>query len=297
LINAQMSIIRPTAIKSAYLWAVLNSYIMPRYLPKIQSGSAQPQLTKRDVEYLPILLPVKPEQQQIADLLATWDRAIELKEFLAKEKETQKKGLMQKILTPSKHWEMKKLGEISEIVTGTTPKTTIEGYYNGEYPWITPTDICDNKYIFSSERQLTEKGLKKGRFVPKDSLLVTCIASIGKNAILKKDGSCNQQINAIFPSEEHSNDFLYYLITFNTNKLLTYAATTATAIINKATFENIIFKLPPFPEQNRIAEILSTADREIELLKEEIEHLKEQKKGLMQLLLTGIIRVKDDEHE
>ena len=107
---------------------------------------------------------------------------------------------------------------------------------------------------------------------------------------------CNQQINAIYPSDNHSNEFLYYLISHNNNKLLGYAATTATPIINKKTFENIKFSVPPLRKQHKIANILSTVDKEIALLKKELELLKEQKKGLMQLLLTGIVRVGEVEN-
>ena len=260
---------------------------------RLSQGSTFVAVNSQDIRDFPITSTSRLEQQKIADILSTWDRAIELKESLVKEKEERKKGLMQRLLTSQDDWEEKRLGDISKIVTGTTPKTSVAKYYNGEYPWITPTDITDSKYIFSSERKLTKKGLEKGRYVPKGSLLVTCIASIGKNAILKNDGSCNQQINAIYPSDEHSNEFLYYLVSFNNNKLLSYAATTATAIINKQTFENIMFLIPPLSEQHRIAKILSTADQEIDLLKQEVEQLKEQKKGLMQLLLTGIVRVKE----
>ena len=260
---------------------------------RLSQGSTFVAVNSQDIRDFPITSTSRLEQQKIADILSTWDRAIELKESLVKEKEERKKGLMQRLLTSQDDWEEKRLGDISKIVTGTTPKTSVAKYYNGEYPWITPTDITDSKYIFSSERKLTKKGLEKGRYVPKGSLLVTCIASIGKNAILKNDGSCNQQINAIYPSDEHSNEFLYYLVSFNNNKLLSYAATTATAIINKQTFENIMFLIPPLSEQQRIAKILSTADQEIDLLKQEVEQLKEQKKGLMQLLLTGIVRVKE----
>jgi type I restriction enzyme S subunit len=189
-------------------------------------------------------------------------------------------------------WKKVKLKNTGVIVTGTTPSTKIKEYYeNGVYPWVTPTDITEKKYISKTERYLTYKGLKVGRFLPAGSLLVTCIASIGKNAILTTDGSCNQQINAILPSKNHSNEFLYYLISYRVDYIKSYAGTSATQIINKSTFENLKFFIPSLPEQKAIAKVLSTADREIDLLTQELEQLKLQKKGLMQLLLTGIVRV------
>jgi len=246
-----------------------------------------------------ITLPISlPEQQNIASILSTWDKAIELKEKLISEKKKQKIALMQELLTGKKRldgfdgeWEEIRLGDVSHIITGTTPSTKVEEYFGGEYPWITPTDINDKRDIYESSRTLTESGIKKGRFVPKGSLLVTCIASIGKNAILKVDGSCNQQINAILPSPNHSNVFLYYLLNYKVDTLKSYAGTSATAILNKEKFSNLVFLLPNLTEQTAIANILSLADKEISLLEKELEALKEQKKGLMQLLLTGIVRV------
>jgi len=245
-----------------------------------------------------ICVPSLSEQQKIVKILTVWDKGIELKQKLIAEKKAQKKWLMQRLLTGEKRlagfngkWERKSISKLAEVVTGITPPTNNPEFYNGKYPWITPTDITSNKYIQESERALSEMGLKNGRFIPKGSLLVTCIASIGKNAILTRDGSCNQQINAIIPSPKVSNEFLYYAIEFNLNILIKYAGKSATPILNKETFSNLTFCFPLLPEQTAIAEILSTADRQIELLEKEHAELTQQKKGLMQLLLTGIVRV------
>jgi type I restriction enzyme, S subunit len=245
-----------------------------------------------------VIRPPLSEQQKITTILSTWDKAIELKEQLIEEKKKQKKGLMKKLLTGEVRlpgfedkWKEIKLGDLSKIVTGTTPSTKVLEYYNGEFPWITPTDIQNKKNISTSERTLTELGLKKGRYVPEGSLLVTCIASIGKNAILDVNGSCNQQINAIFPSPNQSNDFLYYLISYNTELLKSYAGISATPILNKETFSNIMFFIPKLDEQEKIAYMISSFDKSIDLCVQQLVNLKLQKKGLMQLLLTGIVRV------
>lgn len=283
-----------------FLKELLNSSMSRRQIESGAGGSTRFNIGQTELYKVKLFLPHLSEQQKISQILSTWDKAIELKEKIIKEKQEQKKGLVQKLLTGEVRlagfdgeWEEVKLKEVGEIVTGTTPSTKTNGYYEGgTYPWITPTDITENKYISVSERNLTEEGLKRGRFLPEGSLLITCIASIGKNAILTVDGSCNQQINAIITNKNFSNEFLYYLIGFHTDYLKSYAGKSATEIINKKTFENLKFKLPPLQEQKAIAQILSTADKEIDLLNQELEELKLQKKGLMQLLLTGIVRVK-----
>ena len=190
-------------------------------------------------------------------------------------------------------WQEMRLGDICEIVTGTTPSTKQKEFYdNGTYPWITPTDIGEQREINTSTRYLSSKGIKQGRFIPKGSLLVTCIASIGKNAILTKDGSCNQQINAILPTNKHDMTFLYYLMEYKSEYLIGFAGKSATHILNKTNFSNLIFKLPTLAEQKKIAQVLSACDKEIELLKSKFQCLKTQKKGLMQRLLNGEVRVK-----
>lgn len=253
-------------------------------------------------DFFDAYVPAPPleEQKKIATILSNWDKAIELKERLIELKKEQKKGLMQKLLTGEVRipgfkgeWKEVQIKDMSKVVTGNTPSTKNNDFYeNGIYPWITPSDINDSKYISQSERRLTEKGLDKGRFLPKGTLLVTCIASIGKNAILTRDGSCNQQINAILPSDLHSNEFLYYKLELEVKKMERLAGKTATPIINKNTFEKYKLLIPTLDEQNAIAELLSKFDKSIELSIKELEQLKLQKKGLMQLLLTGKVRVK-----
>lgn len=184
-------------------------------------------------------------------------------------------------------WDLKKLNLIGEIVTGSTPSTYNIGYWNGNIPWITPTDITDSKDIFFGARSLTEQGFNQIRQLPKDTVLITCIASIGKNAILRINGGCNQQINAIIPNKHHSSEFVYYLIEGNKDYLRSLAGITATPIISKKDFTDFIFSFPPLPEQQKIAEALSDTDALIQSLKKLIAKKKDIKQGAMQELLSG----------
>lgn len=293
-------ILRTKDVNSKYLAFALNEGRLAKERAKLGQGHSVVHIYPKELKELIIHLPSDNEQQKIVSILSTWDKAIELKEKLIEQKKEQKKGLMQKLLTGEVRmpgfngkWKKVKIKDLSKVVTGTTPSTINKNYYQeGIYPWITPTDINESKYISSSARNLTKIGLEKGRFVPAGSLLITCIASIGKNAILTTDGSCNQQINAILPSTNHSNEFLYYRLTMDTQCLETLAGKSATAIINKNTFENYQIDIPIFAEQLAIAKVLSQIDQFIELAIAELEMLKQQKKGLMQILLTGKVRVK-----
>ena len=263
-------------------------------------GNAQPGLNIRDVKIFKLALPSsKSEQTAIATILSDTDALIECLAKLLTKKKAIKQGAMQQLLTGKKRvlgfngeWEVKKLGEIGEIITGSTPPTQIKKYWNGSIPWITPTDISDKKDIYNSEREISPLGLQVIRNLPANTLLVTCIASIGKNAILRVNGACNQQINAIIPSEDVDVDFLYYLIENNKQYLLGNAGITATLIISKKYFSEIVFLFPKDKsEQTAIATILSDMDAEIKNLEQKRDKYIMLKQGMMQQLLTGRIRI------
>lgn len=188
-------------------------------------------------------------------------------------------------------WEVKRAAEFGEIITGGTPRTDTKAYWGDQYPWVTPTDISTSRDIFETERFVSESGLRTIGTLPANTLLVTCIASIGKNAILRRAGGCNQQINAVIPNRHHDLEFLYYLLEASKNYLLSNAGMTATSIVSKATFGALRFAVPPYSEQQAIAEVLSDMDAEIDALEKRRAKLRDIKQGMMQELLTGRIRL------
>ncbi|WRA36315.1 restriction endonuclease subunit S [Helicobacter pylori] len=247
------------------------------------------------------LIPLPPlnEQIAIANILSDVDRYLYSLDALILKKEGVKKALSFELLSQRKRlkgfnqaWQRVKVKNFGIIITGSTPLTQISEYWNGTISWITPTDINDNKDIFNSERKITQKGLNTIRMIPKNSVLVTCIASIGKNAILRVNGACNQQINAIIPNKDFNADFIYYLMENNKQYLLGKAGVTATYIISKQVFEEIDFFVPKdLNEQNAIANILSALDNEIASLKNKKRQFENIKKALNHDLMSAKIRV------
>ncbi|GAA7617164.1 restriction endonuclease subunit S [Helicobacter pylori] len=239
------------------------------------------------------------EQSAIADILSALDRYLHALRALILKKESVKKALSFELLSQRKRlkgfnqaWQRVKVKDFGIIITGSTPLTQISEYWNGTISWITPTDINDNKDIFNSERKITQKGLDTIRMIPKNSVLVTCIASIGKNAILRVNGACNQQINAIIPNKDFNADFIYYLMENNKQYLLGKAGVTATYIISKQVFEEIDFFVPKdLNEQIAIADILSALDNEITSLKNKKRQFDNIKKALNHDLMSAKIRV------
>ncbi|WRA49302.1 restriction endonuclease subunit S [Helicobacter pylori] len=262
-------------------------------------SSSHKNLTIADLRDLLIPLPPLNEQIAIANILSDADHYLYSLDALILKKESVKKALSFELLSQRKRlkgfnqaWQRVKVKDFGIIITGSTPLTQISEYWNGTISWITPTDINDNKDIFNSERKITQKGLDTIRMIPKNSVLVTCIASIGKNAILRVNGACNQQINAIIPNKDFNADFIYYLMENNKQYLLGKAGVTATYIISKQVFEEIDFFVPKdLNEQIAIANILSALDKEIASLKNKKRQFDNIKKALNHDLMSAKIRV------
>ncbi|MCI8634594.1 MAG: restriction endonuclease subunit S [Eubacterium sp.] len=249
-----------------------------------------------DIGKCEITFPKEKEQQKIADFLSSIDDIIKVQEEEISVFEEQKKGIMQKLFNREvrfkaddeseyPEWKEKKLFNIGAIITGTTPSTKNEKYYSDKYLWVTPADI-EGKEISNSQKKLSEDGLKKGRIIPANSVLVTCIASIGKNAILREMGSCNQQINAITPNNEYNVDFLYYLLCFNENMLHANAGRGGMEILNKDQFSKLSMLFPCIEEQKKIADCLTAYDEVTQIKKGKLETWKEIKKGLLQQMFV-----------
>jgi len=146
--------------------------------------------------------------------------------------------------------------------------------------WMTPTDI-DRLVMTNSDRHLTDKGWKIARTVPENSVLITSIASIGKNAINTIPVAFNQQINAIVP-EDNDAYFILSIMERDTGRFAALAGQTATAIINKTTFEKFKITVPQYDEQKVIGIFFKELDTLITLHQRKLDLLKEQKKGYLQ---------------
>ena len=291
--------LRPIETYNVYLMmCLLQLWTSNGYLSNYVTQTSIAHLPKDKLEIVPLPVPPNAEQQAIAEALSDVDGLLTALEALIAKKRAIKQAAMQQLLTGktrlpgfSGAWEIKRVSEFGDIVTGATPRTDIDAFWGEQYPWITPTDISFQRDMISSERMITQEGLNSIRTLPANCVLVTCIASIGKNAILKTKGSCNQQINAVIPNVAHSAEFLYYLFELNTRYLLAKAGITATSIVSKKIFGELSFKIPFVDEQRTIATALSEMDAEIVTLEQRRDKARAIKQGMMQQLLTGRIRL------
>ena len=287
---------------STFYGNYLNSGKIDKELRGIISSSARMDgllnVSEKDIVNILVSKPILSEQQKIADFLTTFDKRITAQQNIVADLEETKKGLLQKIFSQEirfkddngqdyPDWEEKRIKDLGEIVTGNTPSTKVKSYYeNGTILWVTPTDISDEMYIFDTERKLTSLGINKAHFLPKGSVLITCIASIGKMTILGEDGSCNQQINAIIPNSDNDSIFILSLLRTLVPVMFIFAGKTATPIINKKTFSRIKCFVPCLAEQQKIADFLSTFDKKITAEKQVLSDLQEMKKGLLQQMFV-----------
>jgi type I restriction enzyme S subunit len=185
-----------------------------------------------------------------------------------------------------KGWDVKSVIEIAEIATGTTPPTRDKNNYGEDFLFVSPADLGKGKYINNTEKKLSKLGFSLARKYPANSILFTCIGStIGKAGISKVELSSNQQINAVFPCESYSSDFLYYYLIFISPKIKLGASEQAVPMINKTEFGKTQIVLPLLSEQTAIANALSDMDALISQTEKLIEKKKAIKQGAMQELL------------
>ena len=170
----------------------------------------------------------------------------------------------------NKEWKKYKLGDIGTIVGGATPSTSVEKYYGGDIPWLTPKDLSNfnDRFIEHGERNITQAGLDScsAQLLPAGSVLFSSRAPIGYVAIAKNPIATNQGFKSVIPNTKIVDSmFLYYLLVYNKDNIEALGSGTTFKEVSGATMKNVEVCLPPMEEQKRIAGILSALDDKIEL--------------------------------
>ncbi len=252
----------------------------------------------KDFARIKFATPPLVEQQKIASFFSAVDKKIQQltrkKELL----EIYKKGVMRQLFSQEirfktgngkdfPKWEEKKLMEVGKIITGSTPPTADASYYAGKRLFVSPADINSSRFINDTKTKITDKGIKKGRLIKKGGVLFVCIGStIGKVAQAGDECITNQQINSIESNQNHSNDFIYALLTFYGQKIKLLAGVQAVPQINKTDFSNLKYEFPSLVEQQKIADFLAAIDRKTETVQQQITKTQSFKKGLLQQMFV-----------
>lgn len=175
--------------------------------------------------------------------------------------------------------------DLGQIITGKTPSTKEKGVFGCDIPFLTPTDITNQRYISTTNRFLSKTGnfSVKKFLLPKNSISVTCIGSdMGKVVINARELITNQQINSIIINSSIVDYlYLYYALKKRKKELLNLGLSGSTMpILNKTAFSNLKISLPPLDEQKRIAGVLGAFDDKIELLQKQNTTLENMAKAL-----------------
>jgi type I restriction enzyme S subunit len=258
---------------------------------KLAGTSTIPDLNHSDFYAMKVPLPILAEQKKISSFLSRVDQKIFLlikkHELLVK----YKKGVIQKIFNQGirfkdsggrdfPDWAEYALGDIGEIITGKTPKTDNKDLWGGDIQFVTPTDIKDSKYQNQTARYVTKN--QKLKTLPKNSIMFTCIASIGKMALSTQECITNQQINSIVPNENFDSEYIYYALLNIVDYIRSTKSSSTLPIINKSEFSKFIIGVPSKNEQQLISNFLSVVDKKIEVIQSQIKLSMQYKQGLLQ---------------
>lgn len=285
----------------------LTSFILSKkgqdIIDSFQAGGNRQGLNFENIKSFLIPIPPLPEQQKIARILSTWDKAIKKTEQLIEQKQQLKKGLMQQLLTgkvrfkgSKEKWKIKRIEELGTVIRGASPRPKSDPrYYGGNIPRLMVQDVTrDGKYVTPQIDFLTTEGAKLSRPCNAGTLTIVCSGDVGTPSFLAVDACIHDGFLAITElTEQIDKDYLYYQM-FRLKAKIERSATHGGVFTNLTTqiLKDFEIQVPPLAEQKEISSMISQMDRdlvqEINLLK----MLTSQKKGLMQKLLTGEVRVK-----
>lgn len=283
---------------------VITQKWMQKQLDLISPGGAGRNRVMNKSAFLkiPCCVPPLAEQKRIAEILGCCDRMIALKKELIAEKKKQKKALMQKLLNPDSgfrlpgftgEWRCRKLGTFCDTFSGGTPERSHSEYFCGEIPWIKSGEL-NSRFINATEEYISISALENSsaKMVDAHTLLIAMYgATAGAIALTYIKAAINQAVLAIIPDESVNKAFLMYALKNQIDLAISKYTQGGQPNFNAGIIKAFLIKIPSNKEQLAIADILSAADKEIDLLEQDLVQQKQKKKSLMQLLLTGIVRV------
>jgi len=264
-------------------------------------------------------LPPLDGQKVIVHTLSEWDRAIEQTERLIAAKTKLKKGLMQQLLTGKRRhkefvksakmvktrfgsvpedWPVRRLGDLAEISGGTTPSTSVASYWDGEFCWATPSDITSQPpgttHIAATSAMITKLAFDETgvRLLQPGCVLMTSRATIGEALVNTVPIATNQGFCNFQPSSCVNAEFLAAWLRRNKHRVERLAAGSTFREVSKKALRKVEIALPPVGEQERITDLLEVVNADVRWLQQQLEKFQLQRRGLMQKLLTGQVRVK-----
>jgi|25_taG_2_1085351.scaffolds.fasta_scaffold03767_2 type I restriction enzyme S subunit len=310
----RMVMLRPhkSEVDPVFLSMILNTERTKNDIYRLSIGSTVSRINIADIRKLKVASPPLPEQRKIAKILSTWDKAISTTERLIENGTQQKKALMQQLLTGKKRlldesgkafegeWEEVKLENVVIKTQLGTSERTKDVEETSTIPLIKMGNLTWGGFSFDKLETLPKSKVDESLILKSgDFLFNTRNTSelVGKSAIWKEQqvqATFDNNINRITFNQNINTDFMCLYLTYGKGKSLISslsAGSTSVAAIYWKDLKNIKLPVPTLSEQQKIATILTNADKEIELLEQQLADLQQEKKALMQVLLTGKKRV------
>ena len=270
-------------VNSEFMYQLFQHIDFVKLLMLKIMGTDPPNVSSEQFETIKIPLPPLKEQKKIAKILSTADKKIEAIALQIEKAERVKKGLMQRLLS-DESWEIKTLDSVATITMGQSPKSSTYNQEKIGIPLIQGNADCKNRKTVP--RTYTTE-LTKECFV--GDIIMTVRAPVGAISKSLHNACIGRGVCSIKPNEE--NEFLYHFLVNYEDKWDKLSQGSTFTAVSGSDIRSIKLFFPPLKEQTKIANILSTADEKLEVLRAKKVKYEELKVGLMQKLLTGEVRV------
>lgn len=301
----------------AFYW--LTSPWMAELIKKLDTGSTIPLINLSVLRMLPIPVPSMDEQKGIVDILDTLDSKIKINkkmnqtleeigqaifkhwfvhfEFHNEEGKPYKSNGGEMVNSElgeiPKGWEVGKISDFGKVICGKTPPKSKSEFFDGKVPFIKIPDMHGRTYVIKTEDSLTNEGMlyQTNKTIPKNSVCVSCIATVGLVCLTDRDSQTNQQINSIVPKKEEYGYYLYYMLNSMKEFIEIMASGgSATLNLNTTNFSNIEILIPDEKILKQFKEICEPLFGKIRLNSHQNENLSKIRDSLLPKLMTGKIR-------
>lgn len=321
LCGYHLGLARPirTLLDGAFLARALASQAVAREFSRIANGITRFGLTLDATRALKLLLPPLSEQRAIAAVLDSIDEAIEHADEVIAATERLRSALLHELLTrglPGQHsewkevsgfgtipvsWKAVRLGDVAEVIGGSTPLRARPEFWGGGIPWVVPSEVTGliGRELRCSRESITDEGLRAAglRVLPAQSVLLTTRATIGATAIAALPVTTNQGFQSLVGKKGIDSLWLYYCVTSKSRELMRRGAGSTFREVSRDAVRSLPVLLPPLPEQRAIAAVLDSVDAAIERAREERCDLRSMQASTADALLTGRVRVDQQEQK
>lgn len=290
-------------LSTQYLGYYFKSEDAKERIRNVAVGQTMASLNTKLMNAFKVVLPTIEEQKDIAALLSNMDTLISALEKQISKKKAIKQGAMQELLTGKRRlpgfsgeWQNIVLGTVSSFYNGGTPSKTRKDWWSGNIPWISSSDLSESTITsVKISRFVSQEAVARSatRICPRNAVLIVSRVGVGKVAVSPCELCTSQDFTTIV-SSRHNPYFLAYMLMPIMKKLAIQSQGTSIKGITTEDIQKIAIPTPSEEEQNAIVDILADTDSEIEALEQKLKKYRQVKQGMMQQLLTGKIRLKND---